>query len=401
MKRHLIACAFAMVACAKPAEVAPELVKRGLPTQPDGTPIQAAPGGETFFDPDAGSTILDTGCCTVSFALVAHPGEVAASLLFQSERFDMANDGGIWQVNACVELSHNVYSYQTGYTSDDPQSDAGLVWVDRVNDAVPEDFTSSVASVVDVFDVPDAAVCGMVDLGIHGRVPARNADAGDLASGVDAGTDAGTGDVDLFDGGPTETTIPGACDTLSAPSILMGDGTGTVVIDDALSAVTALPFSFQFYGAPMTHFVASSNGYLQLFTSARGSATQDLGEPIPSAAAPNGVVAPLWCDLVNVPESYVQSQVFGTAGSRHLTVEWKNWTFLTTGVERVTFQAKFFETSNAIEFHYCTLNANGGMTTYEAGFSASVGIESPNGLHGVQHSYQVPSLTTSNAIHYQ
>ena len=101
---------------------------------------------------DGGAVVLDGGCCNISFALAAQPGEVAATLLFQSDSFAMALDGGVWRVDACVAPDPNVYYYQAAYPADD---DAGVVWVDRVNDAAPESYSSSVASVVNVFDGRD------------------------------------------------------------------------------------------------------------------------------------------------------------------------------------------------------------------------------------------------------
>lgn len=174
-------------------------------------------------------------------------------------------------------------------------------------------------------------------------------------------------------------------------------------LDETIAPTTALPFSFAFFGTAVSHFAASSNGYVQLLTSASGGTTQQpFPQVIPWSFAPDGLIAPLWDDLISVNTTALRTQVFGTGSTRHLTLEWKDWSFFnTTQVERVTFQVKLFETTNAIELHYCTLAANGATTTYEQGFNASVGIEALNGTQGVQHSYRSPVLSTGTALHFE
>jgi hypothetical protein len=54
-----------------------------------------------------------------------------------------------------------------------------------------------------------------------------------------------------------------------------------------------------------------------------------------------------------------------------------------------------------VEFHYCTLNANGGGTQLETGSSATVGLENLTGTDGVQHSYnRVNAVSTATALRF-
>ncbi len=69
--------------------------------------------------------------------------------------------------------------------------------------------------------------------------------------------------------------------------------------------------------------------------------------------------------------------------------------------ERLTFQAQIYETTNVIEFHYCTLAANSGSATDVTGGSASVGLENATGDVGVQHSYgTASSVNTTDGIRF-
>lgn len=150
------------LACGGPPP-APEVVTRAIPPNPAVDPLVGDASVPDFSD--AGTAELDAGCCVVAFALAALDGEVAAVLQFRSATHAMELDGGVWRVSACVEPAPNVYSYQTAWSAAD---DAGLVWLDRVNDAVP---TSSGSSAANVFDAPANATCATLDASVHGEVP--------------------------------------------------------------------------------------------------------------------------------------------------------------------------------------------------------------------------------------
>ena len=220
-------------------------------------------------------------------------------------------------------------------------------------------------------------------------------------------TDAGAGPVDAGSTFmlPVATLVSGACDTLTSAAVLLSSIDGGTDIDELASAVTALPFAFSLLGEPMTHFAAVTNGYLQLSTAATFTpVVQAFPGAIPSNFAPNGIIAPLWCDLTQPATGYasLSTQVFGSAPARHFTAEWSNLTFyLGDGNNRVTFQAKLFEGTNAIEFHYCALDTNGETTQYEHGAGAVVGIEGSDGGAGVVSSSMQAILRTDAGIHFE
>ena len=87
-----------------------------------------------------------------------------------------------------------------------------------------------------------------------------------------------------------------------------------------------------------------------------------------------------------------------------LTVEWfdtAQYVAGAPGLERLTFQVQLYETTNVVEFHYCTLNANGATSGFVTGNSATVGIEALNGTSGTQHSSnQMNAINTMSGIRF-
>lgn len=196
------------------------------------------------------------------------------------------------------------------------------------------------------------------------------------------------------------TGITSACDDMSAATPLAG-----TLTDTSTSAITALPsgFAFNFFGTPVTHFSANSNGLLQLYTSATGTASSTgANVAINSTSSPNGYVAALWDDLDSSTTQMSNGSyaVFGTAPNRRFTFEWSNYTFWVSGsfgLERLRFQAQLNETTNVVEVHYCSLVAATGQTSIDrsAGSSATVGLEDLTGGDGVQAVFNAPSTNVA------
>ncbi len=194
----------------------------------------------------------------------------------------------------------------------------------------------------------------------------------------------------------TESSVPRACDDMTGGAALMG-----LTGDDTVSAIADLPFAFTLYGERELEFAVSSNGLLQLFPTLMGTTTNTYdNQPIPTAATPNAFIAAFWDDLLPVAGSAVTTRTFGTAPSRRFVVQWGGFAIFGDDRARLTFQAKLFEGTNAVELHYCTLTA-GAMTGRAAGDSATIDIESPGGTSGVEHSYNAAiSASTTAAIRF-
>jgi hypothetical protein len=402
-----VAALFASACGSKPA-APPDVITRDAPGREPVKPVDST--DEDPYSIDAGASLaVDSGCCTVPFALAAREGEAVAQLLFGIATYPMTKVDSTWRVEACVPLATTTYFFQGGYLADD---DAGVLWVDRVNDSVPVSLMNTSIAEVNVFDVGEATTCSRFDGGVHGstwfETDAGFADAGPSDAGVmsaDGGTMStdGGGAVDAGTGGPSQTTVTGACDTLDAPMVLLG-ASGGQDLDEELTPTAALPFELRLFGATATHFSASANGTLQLFQSGGGVGVSVADNAsIPSGGAPNGFIAAMWDDLIGTTTAQLRTQIFGSTGSRHFTVEWKDFSFFYAFPpnERITVQAKLFEGSNAVEVHFCRLDANGGVTTFERGFSSTVGVESFDGQSGLQYQYNAPTLSTATAVRFQ
>lgn len=192
------------------------------------------------------------------------------------------------------------------------------------------------------------------------------------------------------------STITGACDDVSSgTTVAPADGWE----DDAASAIVALPWTVQFFATPATHFSVTSNGFLQLWPSMTGSPSDAFSNAtIPTSGTPNNFVAPFWDDLSPVSGvSAVRTLSIGTAPARRFVVEWTNWQTVSGGsADRLTFQAKLFETTGVIELHYCTITPVNPLNT---GNSATIGVEDAMGMRGSLVGFNFPgSVSTANAF---
>ncbi|MFO0604088.1 MAG: hypothetical protein U0324_12980 [Polyangiales bacterium] len=200
----------------------------------------------------------------------------------------------------------------------------------------------------------------------------------------------------------TESSIPRACDDMTGGAPLMG-----VNGDDTVTGILDLPFAFTFYGERELEYSVSSNGLIQLWPNLMGAPTNSYGNVgIPNTEAPNRYIAAFWDDLfplgasMGMPASSVLTRTLGAAPNRRFVIQWTGFSVFDDQTARLTLQAKLFEGTNVIELHYCTLTP-GMMATRTSGDSATVGIESPDGRAGLQHSFnRANAVNTMNGIRF-
>jgi hypothetical protein len=117
---------------------------------------------------------------------------------------------------------------------------------------------------------------------------------------------------------------------------------------------------------------------------------------VPNADWPNGVVAPFWDDLDPSAGGAVYAGVTGTAPNRTLHVEWFNVPhFSLSGGGAATFEVSLSENGD-VRFQY--LDTDFGNTSWNAGASATAGVENDTGAVGRQVSFEQPVLTTGRAV---
>jgi hypothetical protein len=169
------------------------------------------------------------------------------------------------------------------------------------------------------------------------------------------------------------SAIPAACD-----DVAMGTAVAPMAgwTDDSATAIAALPFPFRFFTSDVTHYSVTSNGYAQLWPSMMGTpSTAYSNIAIPGTGTPDNFVAPFWDDLVPVDAMTTGARVatLGTMPNRRFVIQWTNWEHISaSGMDALTFQAKLFETTGIIEFHYCALTPANETNT---GLSTTVGAE--------------------------
>ncbi len=158
--------------------------------------------------------------------------------------------------------------------------------------------------------------------------------------------------------------------------------------DDAYTVIPNIGIAggFPFYENVYNQLYVSTNG---LLTFSEDDAADYYNEPIPFQKVPNNFIAPFWDDLnvgvVNPGEVYYH------AGSDKLVVVYQNVIRNTAPVsDTLTFEAILYKSGN-ICFQYKDLNG-----TLD---SATVGIEDPDGVDGLQYLYKAPGLFALKGVH--
>jgi hypothetical protein len=153
--------------------------------------------------------------------------------------------------------------------------------------------------------------------------------------------------------------------------------------DDQNSSEQMIPFPFVWYGMSYTQLVANTNGFVRLVPS-QGRASDWLNQALPSTSASDAMLAVWWDDLLmdTTPGSDIRVGVAGTAPNRAYVIQWFEASRYGENTARYTFEVRLMETSNVVEFHYCSMNF--AMST-NARTSASIGVASSNGTRGATY----------------
>lgn len=150
-------------------------------------------------------------------------------------------------------------------------------------------------------------------------------------------------------------------------------------LDDESTAFAALPFAFNYFAAPVTHWAVNTNGLAQLGAAGSGDPAYS-NTTLPSASAPTGALAVFWDDgeVGALPEG-VRTLSRGVAPNRSFIIEWTHHSLAAANALR--YRVKLFETSNIIEYHYCSMTGPMGSTVH-TGSSATIGLQSVDRMRG-------------------
>ena len=126
----------------------------------------------------------------------------------------------------------------------------------------------------------------------------------------------------------------------------------TVLTPTPYYVEVTLPFTFAYFGVPFDEITVTSRGYAGFGPLGNITGTNTVF-PLPTGPSePDGVVAPLWDDLVRVSTPYMWAWTAGTSPNRRFVIAWEDCAHLFSPSTRVSFQVKLHETSGRIEFAY-------------------------------------------------
>jgi hypothetical protein len=201
---------------------------------------------------------------------------------------------------------------------------------------------------------------------------------------------------------PTNTPTPGSCPNASGGycrtdnetrTWIAGTTNQSITSDDTTKSVT-LPFSFTFAGTAYTSVKISSNGNIHFGTASNAYSNV----AIPSTANPNALIAALWDDLSPNNGGAIYTATSGAAPNRTFVIEWRNVPRYNAGTNGATFEIQLVEGSNHIWIVY--QDTDFGNASYNAGLSATSGVENAAGSAGNQYSFNQAVLTANKVLHF-
>jgi len=157
--------------------------------------------------------------------------------------------------------------------------------------------------------------------------------------------------------------------------------------------VVSIGFDFEFYDVTYTTVTLTSNGMIHFDGNTYISFDN---QPLPYSNYQ--MIAPMWDDLNPADGGSVYWGTIGTAPERVFIAEWwgvPHYEF-PVGIGAVYFEVKLFEEDGAIEFHY--LDADFGEPLWDAGASATVGVQDGGQGYALEVSCDTASLSNGYAI---
>lgn len=124
------------------------------------------------------------------------------------------------------------------------------------------------------------------------------------------------------------------------------------------SLPVTIPFTFNFYGQPVTQFKASANGLLTFNTAT--TTLPNYNDNLPSADVPDSTVACYWDAFTSAPpvgsNDVVVWKVWGTAPNRQLWIKWVSLEIGAPAISDITFACVLEEGTNKIYLVEGTFN---------------------------------------------
>ncbi|MGC9043739.1 MAG: PKD domain-containing protein [Myxococcota bacterium] len=158
--------------------------------------------------------------------------------------------------------------------------------------------------------------------------------------------------------------------------------------DDEIVIPITLPFNFKFFGIGYnsgSNLYISPNGYASFCV----SQSYNTPYPVPDPNNPPCSIMPFFMDMRVGLGGGIYYFVTGSAPNRALTIRWINMEPV-IGIGKFTFETTLYESSNNVAFQY--LNTyDGNEFTLADGSNATVGLQGPSGILGVEASRNTPT----------
>ncbi|MEO8705129.1 MAG: hypothetical protein ABI867_34060 [Kofleriaceae bacterium] len=227
-------------------------------------------------------------------------------------------------------------------------------------------------------DANEAAVGALINNGIAGAddtFVTFQSGAGFTAIEVTSAAAVVGGTFDLTVNASAPVTYTATAGTTTFSDACVGAGGGPVVLDDnddgRSVATIAAPANFKFFGFAAPQLRMFSNGFISVDPTLLCAGFCFFNNlDIPSAASPNGLIAPFWSDLILDDINGACQKTVGTK----LIVQWRGVRFNAPvdPADIVTFQAIVDGATSTIEFVYAS-------TQVSTGEIATVGVENQIG----------------------
>jgi len=161
-------------------------------------------------------------------------------------------------------------------------------------------------------------------------------------------------------------------------------GTTPVDLTDTENVEVPLPFPVPFYGTTYTSLWVTPYG-LACFTGPFETFAPTVNRPLPHSFSPDGCVFPFWDGIQVDSQAGVYTATIGSGASQVFVVEWRDVAISVDTTQRLSFSV-IIQQDGTITFRYAGIETG----DRENGSSATIGLESANGVDAFLYSYNSP-----------
>ncbi|UCF65171.1 MAG: hypothetical protein JSW33_04880, partial [bacterium] len=153
----------------------------------------------------------------------------------------------------------------------------------------------------------------------------------------------------VFDGGnPGGLNTGSDAEAITSWNIILEASLATNQWSDTAAAI---PFAFDFFGTPVTHYKVSANGLVTFDTTVTGTPA-NVNTNLPHSSLPDLTIAGMWDEFTNTPPTATNDRVvwklYGTSPNQQLWIKWFSFEYGNPSVSFSYFAIVLEETTNKI-----------------------------------------------------